>query len=276
MDALIKQVFEVHGLDLFSFDATFLHKILVKRADALAETASAYGLRLVRDFAEAQTFLQMLRVGYSEFFRNTLAFAMLERSILPGLIEDKEKAGQHAIRIWSAGCATGQEAWSLAILLDDLIRLQGSSIAYRIIATDRYEPDLIVARAGLYSEDEVGNVRMSHLRSYFSTKNASFQVSSELKDRVTFSVYDLLDEQTSCPPESIFGNFDLVFCSNVLLYYRPEKQMFILNKLRFCLASGGYLVTDETEGRIVEGVGGFQQATSPVAIFVKDWKNMAR
>ena len=89
-------------------------------------------------------------------------------------------------------------------------------------------------------------------------------------DRVEFTVYDLLDEKTVCPPESIFGDFDLVYCSNVLLYYRPEVQALILGKVRRCLAPGGYLITDETEGRIVDGVGGFCRAAPGVAIFMKD------
>ena len=268
--ALVGLVRKVHGLNLFPFNATFLAKTLDKRASASMETAAAYGERLAKDFSEAEALLQSLHIGYSEFFRNSLAFALLERLILPGLLEAKEKSGRGEIRVWSAGCATGQEAWSLAILLDDLNRTRETSIPYRIIATDWFAPDLAVARTRLYSEEAVGNVRMSHLRRYFYRRQGSFFIAHRLMDRVDFTVYDLLDESTVCPPESIFGNFDLVFCSNVLIYYRPEMQALILGKVRRCLASGGYLVTDETEGRIVEGAGGFRRAALPAAIFVKD------
>jgi chemotaxis protein methyltransferase CheR len=105
-----------HGVDLTPFDAKFLAKTLDKRAAASVETAEAYGERLAQDFSEAEALLQSLHIGYSEFFRNGLAFALLERLILPGLLEAKEKSGRGEIRVWSAGCATGQEAWSLAIL----------------------------------------------------------------------------------------------------------------------------------------------------------------
>lgn len=270
LDALVELVRRSHGVDLAPFDANFLAKTLDKRAAASVETATAYGERLAKDFSEAEDLLQSLHIVYSEFFRNSLAFALLERLILPGLFEAKEKSGRGVIRVWSAGCATGQEAWSLAILLDDLNRTRETSVSYRIIATDWFAPNLAVARTGLYSEEAVGNVRMSHLRRYFYRREGSFFIAPRLMDRVDFTAYDLLDQNTVCPPESIFGAFDLVFCSNVLLYYRPEMQALILGKVRRCLASGGYLVTDETEGRIVEGAGGFRRAALPAAIFVKD------
>lgn len=268
--ALVESVYKIHGLDLSPFDATFLIKALNKRAAVTVSTAVAYRERLAGDCFEAEALLQSLHIGYSEFFRNTLAFALLEQSILPGLLDIKNKSGRGEIRVWSAGCSTGQEAWSLAILLDALNKEGDRFIPYRIIATDRFASDLAVARTGLYSEKEVGKVRMSHLRKYFSRQGESFQVVPGLMDRVCFAVFDLLDAQTICPPESIFGNFDLLFCSNVLLYYRPEIQSLILGKIRRCLAPGGYLVTDETEGRIVDGVGGFFRAAMPAAIFVKD------
>jgi chemotaxis protein methyltransferase CheR len=270
LDALIKLVDDVHGLDLSPFDESFLIKVIAKRAATLVETGVVYGIRLAQDLSEAKTLLQSLHIGYSEFFRNSLAFAMLERLILPDLLEAKEKSGRGEIRIWSAGCATGQEAWSIAILLNELNRARDTSIPYRIIATDWFSPDLDVARTGHYSEDAVGNVRMSHLRRYFIKQKDSFHIASRLMERVDFSNYDLLNDQTSCPPVSIFGNFDLVFCSNVLLYYRPEMQMHILGKIRHCLAPDGYLITDETETGIVEGDSGFRRAAMPAAIFIKE------
>lgn len=270
LGTLIKLVGESHCLDISPFDASFLVKALVQRAAIVAETEAAYGHRLVQDLSEADALLQSLHIGYSEFFRNTLAFAMLEQLILPSLFEAKEQSGQREIRVWSAGCATGPEAWSIAILLDELNRARHAPIPYRIIATDWFAPDLAVARTGCYREGVLGNVRMSHLNRYFYRHEDAFCIVSHLMDRVDFSIYNLLNEQTSCPPASIFGNFDLVFCSNVLIYYRPEMQMRILDKVQHCLAHGGYFVTDETEGRIVEGAGGFRRAARPAAIFVKE------
>jgi chemotaxis protein methyltransferase CheR len=276
LEALVGRVRKVHGLDLAPFDRTFLAKALDRRAAVSAETALAYEERLARDFSETEKLLRSMHIGYSEFFRNSLAFALLEQLILPGLIDARKKSGRGEIRIWSAGCAAGQEAWSLAILLDALNRVRETPFSYRIIATDRFAPDLAEARAGLYSEEAVGNVRMTHLRRYFSRQGESFRIIPRLMDRVEFSVFDLLDEKTFCPPESIFGDFDLVYCSNVLLYYRQEAQALILGKMRTCLAPGGYLITDETEGRIVERTPGFSRVVSTAAIFMKDCHSLRR
>ena len=269
LDALLERVRRVHHLELSPFDRTFLARTLTARTRALAEDPQAYGKRLATDAGEARDLRQSLSIGYSEFFRNALAFTLLEQLILPGLLESKERSGGSEIRVWSAGCAAGQEAWSLAILLDALDRNRDIPVPCRILATDWSASDLALARTGLYSGEAVGNVRMSHLGGYFCRQGESYHIAEWLMERVEFTFYDLLDTKTVCPPESIFGNFDLVFCSNVLIYYRPEIQARILGKVRRCLAPGGYLVCDETEGGIVEGVGGFRRAALPAAIFVK-------
>ena len=90
-----------------------------------------------------------------------------------------------------------------------------------------------------------------------------------LKDRVSFSVHDLLDDGSSCPPASIYGEFDLVFCSNVLFYYRPELRQSILNKLRSCLRPDGYLVTGEAERDVVARVGGFRGVVPATTVYKK-------
>ena len=261
---------KTHGLDLSPFDETFFAKSLDKRLAATqAATQAAYAERLTHDYSEAVALLHSLKIVYSEFFRNQLAFALLEQQILPSLIEERQKSGSGEIRVWSAGCASGQEAWSVAILLAELTGGRESPVSYRIIATDLSESDLDLASCGVYSADAIGNVRSRHLREYFSRKGDSFTIAPRLRERVDFLPYDLLDENTTCPPESIFGNFDLVLCSNVLFYYRPEMQRLILSKVWRCLASGGHLLTDQSEQRIVTKACGFLCPTPPAALFTK-------
>ena len=129
------------------------------------------------------------------------------------------------------------------------------------------ELDLVSARTGVYSAAAVGNVRLRHLDGYFSQPGESFGIVPRIRARVDFSLYDLLDASTVCPPTSIYGGFDLVFCSNVLLYYSPETQRRILDKVQRSLSPGGYLVTGETERQIVERAGGFLAAAPPATVF---------
>lgn len=270
LDAVIKIMDEIHRYDVTVYNEAFLAKSLEKRLLATAcKTSAAYLKHLSEDGAEAETFYRSLRVVYGEFFRNPLTFALLEQQILPSLIDEKVRNCQKEIRVWSAGCAAGQEAWSLAILLDELTAGCGHPVTFRIFATDLSERDLTPVRSGTYNAAAVGNVRLRHLDGCFIRQGDTYIISSRLKDRVDFSVYDLLDTETTCPPASIYGDFDLIFCSNVLIYYQPKALRLILDKLRRSLRPGGYLVTGETERQIVGSAGGFCAVAPPAALFQK-------
>ena len=267
MKEVIDLVREVHGFDLSCFDETFFIQSLQRRRTATATAMIEEYLELLRQSpAEAKNLLESMDVVYSEFFRNPLAFTLLEQALLPGIFEEKEKSGGE-IRVWSAGCATGQEAWSAAILLDEMVGRRSRPLSYRIIATDRSESALAQARTGRYHIEALGSLKTRYLRSAFSRQGDYFTVVPRLRQKVTFTVYDLLDTETFCPPESIFGNFDVIFCCNILLYYRQTIQTQVLKKFRRCLTRSGYLITDETERRIVEETGGFRTWASPAAVF---------
>jgi chemotaxis methyl-accepting protein methylase len=269
MKAYIEILRKIPGLDILGFDDGFLVKSIEKCSKARAcESNAIYVGRLKTDRTEAEIFVRSLRVSYSEFFRNPLAFALLEQVVLPSLIESVRKSQRGELRVWSAGCATGQEAWSMAILLDEMTRPPDPPISCRILATDVSEDDLETARAGSYSTEAVGNVRARQLHEFFSQQGSMYAIaSSQLRDRVAFSVFDLLDPQSRSPAASIYGGFDLILCCNVLLYYRPAAQGFILDKLRRCLAPSGYLVVGETERSIVESAGGFRAVAPPATVF---------
>ncbi|MCX6873409.1 MAG: protein-glutamate O-methyltransferase CheR [Verrucomicrobia bacterium] len=267
LDEFIAVMLQRHGFDISVFDESFFEKSLEKRLGALpCRSVADYLEGLSDNSTEAEAFYQSLRIGYSEFFRNPLAFALLEQTKLPRLLDEKKKTG-HEIRIWSAGCATGQEAWSVAIVLDELICVLGKQADYRIFATDLLEADLVVARAGVYNAEALKNVRLRQLDGCFVQQGECYAIADRLRSHVDFTVYDLLDESTACPSASIYGDFDIVLCSNVLLYYRPEVQRLILDKLRRCLAPGGYVVVGESERQIVERTGGFRFVAPPATVF---------
>jgi chemotaxis methyl-accepting protein methylase len=268
-EEIIRTMDQVHGLDISGFDPSFLVRTLERRLQATGSVSAENYLaeRLVKDRLEAEAFHRSLRVGYSAFFRNPLTFALLETQVLPDLVEKGRKTGRSGLRVWSAGCAAGQEAWSLAMLLDELAASTELQPAWRVFGTDLSETDLALARAGVYSAAELGNVRLRHLDACFTRQGDGFAVAARLRERVEFAVYDLLDTANSCPPISIFGEFDLVLCCNVLIYYRPAQQRRILDKILGCLAPGGYLVTGETERRIAGIVANLREATSPASVF---------
>ena len=210
-----------------------------------------------------------LHVSFSEFFRNTLTFAMLEHLVLPRLIEQKQQSGQTEIRVWSAGCSNGQEGYSLAILLDELITSTSAPVSYRIFATDISETALSFGRKGVYDLMTVQNVRIKHLNSYFRSTQDTCSVIPRLVNQIEFSPYNLLDEDSFSPPGSIFGDFDLIFCSNLLYYYLPDTQQFILTKIHRALADDGYLACGDTERTIIDKTGLYIEICRPSALFRK-------
>lgn len=229
------------------------------------EPLAAYCEHLSGSPAEAEAFFCSLRVNHSEFFRNPLSFVVLEQLVFPGLVEARKKSGE--IRIWSAGCAGGQEAWSVAMLLDDLIGSKPP--AYRIFATDLDGPDISFARAGVYSAEALGNVRLRHMNKHLLRQGDSFAIAPRLRPHVDFSAYDLLDGSSSSPAVSIYGGFDLILCCNLLFYYRPEVRWRILEKVGRALVPGGYFVTGEVEGAMISGHKGFRALLPSAAVFRK-------
>lgn len=266
----ISAVRQAHGLDLSPFDETFLKKAFHRRLTATSvKTWEAYLGRLQCDRAEAEALLRSLRIGHSEFFRNPLTFAVLEQLVLPDLLAAKEMSGRSEIRVWSAGCAAGQEAYSVAILLDELSAAREHPIPFRIIATDISEVDLARGREGVYDRAAVQNVRAKHLRDYFCVRGEAHTVDPRLRQRVDFSTYDLLDERSVCPPASLYGGFDLILCCNVIFYYQSDMRKRILDKVCRALAPRGYFVTGEAERDIVQRTGGCRAVASPAAVFQK-------
>jgi len=256
--------------DVSAYERVFLGKSIAKRMSATGcATMADYAAYLANHCAEAKEFHQVLCVAHSGFFRNPLSFALLEQRILPDLLKNRQQNGCREIRIWSAGCAAGQEAWSVAILLDELTRANDPPHPYRIFASDLSEPLLAMARAGVYSAESVGNVRLRQLNECFIRQGELFMIAPRLHAKVDFSAYDLLDQDTSSPQASIYGDFNLILCCNLLFYYRPAIQRRILDKLCRDLVPGGFLVSGETEREIVAAHDGLRAVSHNAAVFQK-------
>ena len=256
-----------YGKDISAYDPTFLIKSIEKRTLASGvSNVDAYGCYLGDSAAEAEIFLDSLHITYSHFFREPLTFALLEQYVLPNIIAGKPEGSE--VRVWSAGCAGGQEAYSVAMLISDMTQNSGMDIRYRIIATDICEASMALGRAGIYEPGAVQDVREKHLKRYFTKQDGMYAISQRLRKNVSFSHYDLLDTATSNPPESIFGDFDVVLCCNLLIYYTGELQQFIVKKLKRAMAKGGYLVTGEAERSLVEKSSKLKAVSIPSAVFM--------
>lgn len=257
---------QTYGRDISIYDKSFLIKSLERRCIATGvNNIFDYCRCLERNNSEADDFFSSLNISYSRFFRNPLTFALLEQSVLPELISSKPKGSE--IRIWSAGCSSGQEAYSMAILFSDLIEVIGKDVRLRIFATDISQETLVEGRAGLFDKNALQNVKLKHLNKYFTKEGETYRIVSQLKQFISFSTYDLLDLSSVNPPESIYGDFDIVMCSNLLFYYTFKLQQLIIKKLQLAISNTGYLVTGEAEKKIIENVSKLQMLTTSTGVF---------
>lgn len=256
-----------HGMDISMYDESFVNKTILQRIDLTGcSDITNYSRFVAENKKEAESVMSLLQVSYSEFFRNTLTFSILESIILPEMVFRKRNSKSKEIRIWSAACAGGHEPYSLAMILEN-INGQNEKIRYRIFGTDQNENQISKARNGEYYKESIGNVTRKQFEKWFIQSGYSYAVIPELKKYCEFSVFDLLSKQSS-PPESIYGDFDLVLCANILFYYKPTYRKIIMDKIRGSLAEDGLLICGEAEKEILKA-GNFKEVFPQSAIFRK-------
>ena len=246
---LIKQL---KGVDISNYDVSFIEKSLQRRmTETKCESETEYSTFIEQNEKEASLYLESLSVGYSEFFRNSLSFAVLEKIVLNNILSKKSKSKRKEIRIWSAACSKGQEPYSLAILLKEIKAIGGEDINFRIFATDSNEAVVNEARMGVFRADELENLTGRRVKQWFIKNKDSYTVKPELKENIEFSVFDLANKEHAAPQSSIFGDFDLVVCANLLFYYKPAFRSKMIDKVTQTLSNEGYLMTSETERNLL-------------------------
>ena len=258
-----------HKLNVEAFEESFLVKTIENRINESGkENIVSYINFVEKDKLEKQKLYDSLHVSYSEFFRNTIAFAYLEKIILPYINKKKQQEVQKELRIWSAGCAHGEEAISMAILLDEMSNKNESKIDYLIFATDIKYLDFNKLRSLDFNSASVSKVTQQRIKEYFISSNQGYTVIPHLYKYIFFSVFDLLSKEEASPAASIYGCFDVIFCSNLLFYYKTAERKKILEKISYNLTPKGYVITGDTEREIfIEN--GFKEVYLHSCIFQK-------
>ncbi|MBF0230441.1 MAG: protein-glutamate O-methyltransferase CheR [Desulfamplus sp.] len=255
LKSILDYLLEKRGFDFSGYSPSMVQRRIWQRVAAIGcKDFSDYLLYVKENSDEIDNILDVLTINVSRFFRNTLTFELLAERILPTIIMEKLERNDKSIRVWSAGCAMGEEPYSVAIVLDDLLCREELIMNLHIFATDIDSKSLDVAVKALYPISSVENIKYRLLRKYFTQTQSgqSFQVVPEIRDKVIFSFYDILDKKHRVPPESIFGNFDLVFCRNLLIYFNTEYQETIFERLHQSLNQNGYLILGSAEAPTIK------------------------
>jgi chemotaxis protein methyltransferase CheR len=235
-DFLCKLLKERSGLVLTRDKAYLLESRLLpvaRKADlkSVDELVGSVRMRpngdLARDVVEAMT------TNESFFFRDIKPFDQFKNFVLPELM--KARAARRSIRIWSAACSSGQEPYTLAMLLaEQQAKLAGWTID--IVATDLSTEILDKAQAGLYSQFEVQRgLPIQFLMKYFKQQGERWQIDAGIRSRVRFRIFNLLDDPGS------LGSFDVIYCRNVLIYFDQPTKTTVLDRVSRILAPDGYL-----------------------------------
>lgn len=189
--------------------------------------------------AEITAMLNKLTTNHTYFLREPAHFDFLKNVILPS----QEKTNtQKDLRIWSAGCSSGEEAYTTIMVMMDYFGLQKSSWDYRILATDISLKAMEAAKNGLYSADSLKNVPQGWGKRYFTGKpNDIYELKEEVREQVTFRPLNLMEKFSFKQP------FDLIFCRNVMIYFDQPTKNALINKFYDVLKPGGYLFIGHSE-----------------------------
>jgi two-component system, chemotaxis family, CheB/CheR fusion protein len=195
-------------------------------------------------------------IGVTEFFREPKAWAELAEKVLPELLS---RSDERPVRIWVPGCASGEEAYTLAMLLSELAPSAEARARIEIFATDIDRRGLEIARAGIYPASVAHTVSPERLHRFFVQTGDSFQVKKELRSLLVFTAHNLLLD----PP---FSRMDLVSCRNLLIYLKPVAQRALSSLFAFSLNEGGYLFLGRCEN-LIDELQLFEQASPKSRIF---------
>ena len=239
---------EESGFDFSGYRPSMITRRIGKRLfDVKCENHNQYLYYLKENPQEINNLIDVLTINVSRFFRDTMTFEYIADRILPAIIYKNKQAKDLSLRVWSTGCATGEEPYSVAILINEFIKKEGLNLSLNIFATDIDKKALGKAKKARYPFESIKGVKYRLLEKYFGSTSKSFQLAPEIKDLVAFTFYDLLAKKSHAPPESIFGGFDMVFCRNVLIYFNQEYQGLIFDKLYRSISNQGYLILGESE-----------------------------
>jgi two-component system CheB/CheR fusion protein len=217
-----------------SVERRIQRRVLLGNHDGL----TSYAESLEKDSSGVETLYQDLLIGVTSFFREPARFEALKKEVFPAIVQNRD--ADHNVRIWVAGCSTGEEVYSLAITLLEFIDGHPNPPRISIYGTDINEQSLKKARAAAYSDRAVNGVSPERLAKFFTQVPGGYKITKAVRELCIFAAHDV----TRDPP---YSRIDLVTCCNVLIYFDAELQKKAASLLQYALAPGGFLMLGSAE-----------------------------
>ncbi len=236
-----KFIYEKTGIYFQDNKKYLLESRLIKRLAYLKLTSYDEYFKILTNPAnnkvELRYFYDSITINETFFFRNTGQLDALVQKIVPEIIQNNQKIGKQKIRIWSAACSSGEEAYSTAILLNEFIKPKYPEVTFEIIGTDINQTVLDIAVRGIYGDYAIRNMPVQYLKKYFKAIDGMYELNMEIKSMATFKNSNLFDTNDLM----FMNNFDVIFCANVLIYFDNNSKIKVVNQLYKSLNRGGYL-----------------------------------
>ncbi len=257
VDAILHKMFSSRGFDFRDYKMSSLQRRISRRMDILEISSLAeYSEYLEANPDEYKALFTAILVSTTQFFRDMEAWTFVRENVLPEITERCDE-----IRIWSAGCASGEEPYSVAMFLADMLGDDLLKRPVKIYATDLDEASLKFARSGTYTLDQLAVVSEDMRNKYFVRRGDVYTIARDIRDLLIFSRHNLMSD----PP---IPRIDLLLCRNVLIYFNRELQLRIIPKLQYALNDNGYLWLGRAE-TLVADVHSLKPLNTKWRIFMK-------
>jgi chemotaxis protein methyltransferase CheR len=201
------------------------------------ESVRDYYSKIIGDREEMKNFLDSITTNLTRFFRNQPQFDAFEHYVIPELLKVKKVTGSNTIKIWSAGCSTGEEPYTISMMLS---RILTPPWKYEIIASDISLKCLMTAKEGFYPDNRIEGIPEDHLRKYFEKIEGGYKVIPDIMSKIRFDYHNLRNDSGQ-------RGFDVVFCRNVIIYFDEIAQAAVINRFWDAMASKSFLFIGHSE-----------------------------
>src|SRR6266436_1108310 len=250
-----------HDFALYK-EGTLLRQIERRMAMASIKDIGVYLKTIRKNPDEIDLLAKAMLINVTRFFRDEETFAVLAEKVVPELI--RRHPPDKPFRIWDAGCSTGEETYSIAMLFLEAITAAKRTVKLQVFASDVDDDAVAIARNGLYPQSIQKDVSPTRIERFFTTEDHGYRVTRELRETVVFTTQDLL-------ADAPFSRLDFVSCRNVLIYLRPEVQQKVLSLFHFALHEGGILVLGASEA-----MGDFADRFEPISKKQRIFRHLGR
>jgi chemotaxis protein methyltransferase CheR len=233
-----KLIYNESGINFTSTNRSILESRLKERLrEKSIDSVKAYFSVISKDQGELKSFLDSITTNLTRFFRNQAHFDALERFVVPELLKIKQSGGSNTIKLWSAGCSTGEEPYTIAMLMSEILP---PAWKFEIVASDISLKCLMTAKEGFYADSRMTGIPDAYIKKYFDKVEGGYKIHQNIMSKIRFDYHNLKND-------SGLRNLDIVFCRNVIIYFDEAAQTAVINRFWDSMASKSFLFIGHSE-----------------------------